>query len=222
MWGWMEAESFLSTPFFWFHFSLQRARRERASPSPFPSLSQPLAIHTLAFSFGVAHHQDDAVPADKEFGDEAVFHDGRAPRLLARRRVAGGLAVKLAHALQQQVAVPVKGLDPAQQLVVVAQVDQDLLLCFFFLVRGCGLRGSVAGGRQSAGGKQKLPPSHTHATAAPLQLTCVLLFTEDVSTDSGPVLNRASSRASSSSTVGGADICERRAASERARKKEKN
>ncbi len=72
----------------------------------------------------ILQHQDDRVSAQKHLGNEPVLVD-RLGLLLALARL-GHLCPHLLDLLQHHVAVPVEGLHPAQQLLVVAAVDEDL------------------------------------------------------------------------------------------------
>ena len=97
------------------------------------------------------------------------------------------LCPKLLDVFENHVAVPVKGLDAAQQLPVVATVDEHL-------------RGEAMCRCLSLGNK-RLPCQLGHPRRPPTP-TCELVFTLVVSTERGPVRNNSSSRCSSSSTEG--------------------
>ena len=65
----------------------------------------------------------DGVPAQEHLGDVAVLVDWLGLLALA---ALGDLGPHLLHVLQHHVAVPVEGLRTAQQLLLVAAVDEHL------------------------------------------------------------------------------------------------
>lgn len=87
-----------------------------------PSQGREQAL--LASDEWVPQHHDDRVPAQEHLGDVAVLVD-RLGFLLALAAL-GNLSPHLLHIFQHHVAVPVKGLHPAQQLLVVATVNEHL------------------------------------------------------------------------------------------------
>lgn len=78
----------------------------------------------LAGDERVPQDHDDRVPAQEHLGDVAVLVDWLG--LLLALAALGDLGPHLLHILQHHVAVPVEGLYAAQELLVVAAVDEHL------------------------------------------------------------------------------------------------
>ena len=76
-----------------------------------------------SISLGVLDYDDHGVAAQKELGDVALFVLGTRPLSFA---FLWHLGPHFQHALQHHIHVPVKGLDVAEELAVVAAVDQHL------------------------------------------------------------------------------------------------
>lgn len=120
------------TSVFHFMFSGGSSKKKKRRTLLFPSRraglheggSRRAGGRLLAGDERVPQDHDDRVPAQEHLGDVAVLVDGLG--LLLALAALGDLSPHLLHVLQHHVAVPVKGLHAAQELLVVAAVDEHL------------------------------------------------------------------------------------------------
>jgi len=77
-----------------------------------------------SWSHGISEHEDDTVASEEHLADEAVFVDGFG--LLLSLPCLWVFGPHFLHVLEDHIAVAVKGLHSAQQLLVISAVDQHL------------------------------------------------------------------------------------------------